>query len=65
MHIKAPRNLRGYTTTLRNGVRKIIPYNGRKWMMECINSMTITQMIFKIRKKKQIKTQATASYVIL
>lgn len=27
--------------------------------------MTITQMIFKIRKKKQIKTQATASYVIL
>lgn len=25
MHIKVPSNLRGYATTLRNGVRKIIP----------------------------------------
>lgn len=53
MHIKVPSNLRGYATTLRNGVRKIIPItmatNGS------FKHMTTTQMIFKIRRKKQIK----------
>lgn len=41
MHKKVPSNLRGYATTLRNGVKKNHSYNnGRKWMIQTYDHYT-------------------------